>query len=261
MAQRILQPPLGLGQGADYVARMTNIQKSWLTLGATAAFLISPAVTVPFRGYTPDLFPVAQVDPSIQPAGYAFAIWGVIYLWLAASALFGLVKRGNDPDWDYARLPLILSLGPGALWLWVAGFAPVTATVLILCMMGCAIWALLRAPARDFWLFAVPVGLYAGWLTAAAHVSLGVVIAGYGLLPETTAALVCVASALLLALWVLSQVPRALAYAIAVVWALIGIVVENGAGHPVTVAAALGAAVLALVAFRKLRAGQRKAAL
>jgi hypothetical protein len=63
------------------------------------------------------------------------------------------------------------------------------------------------------------------------------------------------------ALWVLSQVPRALPYAIAVIWALVGIIVENGAGHPVTVAAALGAAVLALVAFRKFRSGQRKGAL
>jgi hypothetical protein len=240
---------------------MTHIAKSWMTLGATAAFLISPAVTVPFRGYTPDLFPVAQIDPSIQPAGYAFAIWGVIYLWLAASALFGLVKRADDPDWDRARLPLILSLGPGALWLWVAGFAPVTATLLIFWMLGCAIWALLRAPARDYWLFAVPVGLLAGWLTAAAHVSLGVVIAGYGLLTETQAALVCVTSALVVALWVLSQTPRALPYAAAVIWALVGIIVENGAGHPVTVAAALGAAVLALVAFRKFRSGQRKGAL
>ena len=240
---------------------MTYTPKSWATLGATAAFLISPAVTVPFRGYTPDLFPVAQIDPSIQPAGYAFAIWGVIYLWLAASALFGLVKRSDDPDWDRARLPLILSLGPGALWLWVAGFAPVTATLLIFWMLGCAIWALLRAPARDYWLFTVPVGLLAGWLTAAAHVSLGVVIGGYGLLTETQAALFCVASALAVALWVLSQVPRALPYAIAVIWALVGIIVENGAGHPVTVAAALGAAVLALVAFRKFRSGQRKGAL
>lgn len=240
---------------------MTYTPKSWATLGATAAFLISPAVTVPFRGYTPDLFPVAQIDPSIQPAGYAFAIWGVIYLWLAASALFGLVKRSADPDWDRARLPLILSLGPGALWLWVAGFAPVTATLLIFWMLGCAIWALLRAPARDYWLFAVPVGLLAGWLTAAAHVSLGVVIGGYGLLTETQAALVCVGGALAVALWVLSQVPRALPYAIAVIWALVGIIVENGAGHPVTVAAALGAAVLALVAFRKFRSGQRKGAL
>lgn len=240
---------------------MTYTSKSWATLGATAAFLLSPAITVPFRGYTPDLFPVAQIDPSIQPAGYAFAIWGVIYVWLAVSALFGLVKRGSAPDWQHARLPLILSLAPGALWLWVAGFAPITATLLIFWMLGCAIWALLRSPLRDYWLFAVPVGLYAGWLTAAAHVSLGVVIGGYGLLSETMAALVCVGSALVVALWVLSQVPRALPYAVAVIWALVGIIVENGAVHPVSIAAALGAVVLALVALRQFRAGQRKGAL
>ncbi len=248
-------------RAATYLTMMTYSLKSWATLAATAAFLISPAVTVPFSGYNPDLFPVAQIDPSIQPAGYAFAIWGVIYLWLAVSALFGLVKRGSDDAWDRARLPLILSLGPGAFWLWIAGIEPISATILIFWMLGCAIWALLRTPARDFWLFAVPIGLLAGWLTAAAHVSLGVLIAGYGVFGETAAALVCVASALAIALWVLSQVPRGAAYAIAVIWALIGIVVANGATHPVSLGAILGIVVLTVVALRQFQTGQRTAAL
>lgn len=240
---------------------MVHTLKSWLTLGATAAFLISPAVTDPFSGYTPDMFPVAQIAPSVQPAGYAFAIWGVIYLWLAVSALFGLVKRGAQTDWDQARLPLILSLAPGALWLWVAGIAPVIATALIFWMLGFAVWALLRAPVRDYWLFAVPVGLYAGWLTAAAHVSFGAVLGGYGLFSETGAALLCIASALAVALWVLWRAPGAVAYAVAVIWALAGIIVANGISHPSSIAAAFGAVVLSAIGLRKVLSGQRRPAL
>ena len=66
-----------------------------------------------------------------SPRAYAFAIWGVIYIWLGAMAAYGLLRRKTDAGWQRVALPLTLSLGPGAAWLWVAGFAPVTATVLI----------------------------------------------------------------------------------------------------------------------------------
>ena len=51
----------------------------YLLAAATLAFLLSPSLTEPFTGYTPESFPVDQIDPPVQPAGYAFAIWGVIY--------------------------------------------------------------------------------------------------------------------------------------------------------------------------------------
>ena len=47
-----------------------------ILLVATLAFIAAPALTPPFMGYDPGLFPVRIDRPSIQPAGYAFAIWG-----------------------------------------------------------------------------------------------------------------------------------------------------------------------------------------
>ena len=99
-------------------------------------------------------------------------------------AAFAVLRRKSRRGLAARRGPLTLSLGPGAAWLWVAGFAPITATVLIFWMMGFAIWALLRAPMADRWWLQAPVALYAGWLTAAAHVSLGVVLGGYGWLAD-----------------------------------------------------------------------------
>ena len=57
-----------------------------LTFILALAFALAPALTNPFTGFTADQLPVPQIDPPIQPAGYAFAIWGLIYLWLIASA-------------------------------------------------------------------------------------------------------------------------------------------------------------------------------
>ena len=55
---------------------------AWLTLILTATFVVSPAFTNPFMGFTADQLPYPQIDPRVQPAGYAFAIWGLIYSWM-----------------------------------------------------------------------------------------------------------------------------------------------------------------------------------
>lgn len=77
-----------------------------LTALFTATFVGSPLVTSPFSGFRADQLPLPQINPPVQPAGWAFAIWGLIYSWLVVSAVFGLLKRGADPDWNAARKPL-----------------------------------------------------------------------------------------------------------------------------------------------------------
>ena len=106
-----------------------------LVLLATLAFGISPLLVPDFGGYDPSQFPIPIEEPPVQPAGYAFSIWGLIYLWLIGMALYGLVRRGEDPRWDAARPPLIASLAVGAVWLPVALASPIWATILIWAML------------------------------------------------------------------------------------------------------------------------------
>ncbi|MDD7969702.1 hypothetical protein [Roseinatronobacter alkalisoli] len=233
-----------------------------LTLIATAAFVLSPYVTDPFSGFDPQRFPVPQTDPPVQPAGYAFAIWGVIYLWLAVSAITGVYARRQDPAWHRVQAPLILSLGPGAFWLWIAGFSPIGATALIFWMLFFAIRAFLRAPRRDRWVLQAPVGLYAGWLTAAAHVSLGVALGGYGLVSPQWAAIIALAGATALAIWVLASRPDSPEYGVAVIWALVGVLVANSGGTTQIITVTWIALLLVvLAAIRNLWAGQNRTAL
>lgn len=234
----------------------------FLTLAATAAFLVSPYLADPFTGFDPNRFPVPQIDPPVQPAGYAFAIWGLIYAWLAVMAVVGVTLRRADPNWQPVHLPLALSLGPGAFWLWLAGFAPLPATVLIFWMLGCALWALLRTPAQDRWLLRVPVALYAGWLTAAAHVSLGVAIGGYGITTSEIAAVLALALASGVAVVVLAQRPGLAEYGAAVLWALVGVMVANlGGSLLVQSGTALAFLLIAAMVLRGLWAGQQAARL
>lgn len=140
-----------------------------------------PAFTNPFMGFTADQLPYPQIDPPVQPAGYAFAIWGLIYSWLVVSAVFGVWKRRSDAAWDHVRAPLMISLAVGTPWLAIANASAVWATITIFIMSAAAIVALIRAPKVDGWWLQAPVGIYAGWLTAASFVSLGSTAAGYGI--------------------------------------------------------------------------------
>lgn len=219
---------------------------AWLTLILTTTFVASPALTSPFMGFTEGQLPIPQIDPPVQPAGYAFAIWGLIYAWLMVSALFGIVKRADSASWDHPRAPLIISLAIGTPWLWVANQSAIWATITIIAMAITAIWAMLRAPHFNRWWLQAPVGIYAGWLTAASCVSLGSTMAGYGIVLGSVGwAYAGIIIALIVCLTVLSRRPQAPEYGLTVVWALVGIIVANfGSMNSVAALAAVGVLVV-----------------
>ena len=203
--------------------------RAFLTLLFTATFVLSPAVTSPFSGFRADQLPIPQVAPPIQPAGYAFAIWGLIYAWLVVSAVFGIWKRPRDAGWDVMRGPLIVSLALGTPWLWLANRSAILATLLIIAMAVPAIIAMLRAPSYDKGWAIWPVSIYAGWLTAASCVSIGSTMAGYGFLFDQVGwAYAGIALALLITLSVQKMMPSAPGYGLTVIWASVGIIVANG---------------------------------
>ena len=214
---------------------------------ATVAFVIAPSVTPPFTGYPPDQFPIAIARPSVQPAGYAFAIWGLIDAWLILHAGFGLWQRAGEAVWAASRLPLIGAVALGSVWLAIALAAPITATLVILLMAALALTAFLSAPtAPDRWMLSAPMAIFAGWLTAAAAVSTGVVLGGYGWLSDTNAALVMQALVLATAIIVQRRRPAMPLYSATVIWAILGIVVVNWTANPIVAyGGIIGIAILA----------------
>ncbi len=227
-----------------------------LLLLATIAFGVAPFITPPFTGYDPTMFPVQIERPSIQPAGYAFSIWSVIYLWLIAHAVYGAWKRADDPAWEAVRMPLTVAVGVGAVWLWIAGVSAVWGTVTIWIMAAGAIAAFLRAdPKVDRWMLSAPTAIFAGWLSAASAVSTGVFIAGYGWLSDTASAAAMLALVLGIAVTVQMRRPEMPVYGLTVIWALIGVIVANiGANTTVAVLAASGIAVMAVTLWANRKA-------
>ena len=222
---------------------------------AALAFVASPFLVPGFNGFVPTQFPVPQYDPPVQPAGYAFMIWGVIYVWLLISVVFGLVRRASAPDWAAYRPALSVSLAIGATWLAVAEQSPVIATVLIWAMLGAALVALAKAPQWDRWYARAPVALYAGWLTAASAVALGLVLGGYDIAGEEVAAWAMLGLALVIGIVVLLAIPDCAEYGASLAWASVGIAVANEG--PLMVGALAAAVLVAALAVRSARLEMR----
>ncbi|MBY6005490.1 hypothetical protein KUV62_16310 [Salipiger bermudensis] len=228
------------------------MQLLWAVLVFLAAvvFAAGPVLFPGFNGFDPAAFPVPQDNPPVQPAGYAFAIWGLIYLWLIAGTGFGLFRRADAPDWQPHRQPLFISLAVGVVWLPVAQLSPIAATAMIWVMLVTALLALFRTGDMDRWLQVSPLAVYAGWLTAASSVSIGLLLAGYGLLGPTPAALVALAIALAIALVIQYRLHRAPLYGITVIWALVAVIVANSS--PLNIAV-VGLSVVGIFAILALR--------
>ena len=225
---------------------------AWITALLAITFAISPFFANPFTGFRADQLPIPQVDPPIQPAGYAFSIWGVIYLWLIVSGLYGAIKRADDPAWQATRPWLIVSLLVGTFWIGIANASVFWATVTIWIMLATALGALIASPASDRWLLRAPIGLYAGWLSAASFVALSATLAGNGVFTDSYGwALILIPAALVLAAVVQLTQKSAPEYGIAVAWALVAITVANGSAVlTVTLLAAAAAAMMAALAIR-----------
>ena len=223
-------------------------------LVAALAFGLSSFIIPDFGGFEPDQFPVQQNEPPVQPAGYAFSIWAVIYLWLVAGAAFGVVARAQALDWADMRPYLTLSLLVGASWLAVAKMSPLAATLLIWVMLVAGLKALFQAPLLDRWWGRAPLGLYTGWLSAASSVALGLVLAGYGIMGEVEAAILSLILAVALAAVIQILIEGVPEYGIAVVWALVAVAIGNLDGGPffVVVLSLAGAVLIGLLAIRAM---------
>ena len=245
------------------IVRPTPAQttRRWIVL-ASAVFAVVVAYGQMATGWgqTPEEFS-ADSDATLKVAGYAFAIWGLIYLgllvyavrqalpqtgesllihrlgWPSAAALLGIGWWivASAIDWEWATVALI--------------FGSLFVLLVPLLLNAGSIRALPRTD-RDRWMVVWPLALLAGWLTVASPVNLLTILTGNGDLPAspspTAWAMLAVAVVALTALVVTASL-RMLAFALPVAWGLLGAFVAEQERNPSLAYAALAAAVAVLV--------------
>lgn len=219
--------------------------------------------------FLPDVGQVSDQNQTLAtPAGYAFAIWGPIFLLIGVYAIYQALpaQRGN---------PLLRRIG---WWIAAACFGNaiwevvfpqrqfVLAQIIIVAIFAClaVAFGLLAQEARarslsgaERWLVALPLGLLFGWLSAAMLVGFGATLRATGLLPEGGAEVIAASALLLLCGGIASLVllrgviipaQGLLAYATAVIWALIAVVAQGGTDSTPIAVVAVAMIVAVLVA-------------
>ncbi len=215
----------------------------------------------------------------VVPAGYAFAIWTPIFLLCFAYAVYQALpsERGDALLGRVAPFAALTFISNG-VWqiLFPLRLFVAAQVVFVLIFAGAAIAHLLVQRRYDpqnrahRWLVAPTFGLLFGWVTAAFVVGFATTLVGIGELGMELVGAVVGAGLLLLGGLVSTAVILAGrggpvlgygAYAAAVLWALVAVVVNQyGASLITTAAAIVAAAAVMIVLFDTLRRGRPRAA-
>lgn len=134
----------------------------------------------------------AEYDNYFTPAGYAFAIWGLIYLALTAQAVFFL-RRAFSASKDSEFLSqigpyLIIAniFNAGWLWFWLTentGLSVVTMLGILLCLVIVILGLRMNLTKESRVvqvLVRTPISIYAGWITVATVANISAYLAKVG---------------------------------------------------------------------------------
>jgi hypothetical protein len=197
----------------------------------------------------------ARFSLPFTPAGYVFAIWGLIYVGLIAFSLFQ--AAGSAPSRLAGLRPVYLfSAVANVAWLWFwhhqALIASLAVMLMLLVSLAVARRTLTVAPPgtrAEFWCVDVPFRLYLAWISIATLANLAVVIvyARGGTGPElaTGVSLVMLAAASGIAGFAYRAL-RDPIFLVVISWAALGIALRHGQPMLVSGPAMLVAALAGL---------------
>jgi translocator protein len=227
--------------------------------GLVIALLVNFLATqLPLNGITTaqvsDRFPALFV-----PAGYVFAIWGVIYLGLIAFTVYqALPSQRENPRLQKIGMLFFFSNIVNSIWLFSyhylqLGLGLVLISVFLAILIR--IYVVLdigrrKAKPAEFWLVDLPFSIYLGWLTVATIANATQLLYslnwnGFGISAELWTLVMLAAAVIISAL--VSFTRRDLAYALVLVWAFVGISNKQSAFPLVSNGALVAAAAVAVI--------------
>lgn len=225
--------------------------------------IASAALTVPLLGSSANTGAIsdANVNP-VTPAGYAFSIWGLIYLLSLGLAIYQLLPKQRTRE-VHRRTGWLLVVAFAASTIWVPIFGTQTiwlSQIVILILLGSLLAVARRLTAlgaadttAERFLLRLPVTVYLGWALLATAAGFALTFRSFGM-GESGAGVTVISIALVLAatavaVFAVTRLTAAAGFAFTAIWALVAIIIATYAA-PVAVTAVLAIAivVVALVA-------------
>ncbi|MGD6817450.1 tryptophan-rich sensory protein [Metabacillus sp. 84] len=194
----------------------------------------------------------AGIPVLFEPAGYAFAIWSVIYILLAiwvVRAFFAPVAEKNV----YREIGFYFAGNALLNALWIVLFHYELFNLTIFAMAGIlgtliTIYSLIEKSGQTTFFLNVPISVYMGWISVASIVNVFIVfeandISSFLGLGELAWTIIMLAvSALLGAYMIMGK--NDLAYGLVFIWALVAIAVNQMSAAPAVARTAAAAAIL-----------------
>jgi benzodiazapine receptor len=202
---------------------------------------------------------ISDANPTlITPAGYVFSIWGVIYILLGIFVVFQALPSEKEKAYQ-KRIGwlFVLSSLLNIAWLFLWQFEYLSLSiVLMFLLLATLISIYLRlnigkstAPLREKLAVHAPFSVYLGWITIASIANVTVTLVsvnwdGFGISPETWAALVIIIALLITLLVIATR--KDIAYGLVIIWALVGIAAKQSENQNIVMITEISAIIVAI---------------
>lgn len=181
---------------------------------------------------------VSDANPTLfTPSGYAFSIWGVIYLLLLVYVLVQLfsAELGKDDSLHKAAFWFIVSSAANVGWIFAWQYSQFLISVAVMAVLLFSLTRIMALVAgsektmTNLFSLELPFGLYAGWITVAIIPNVAVLLLRLGWDGFGIPWFIWLIAVLLLATLITLKATRDtrnVAYPVAVLWGLTGILVR-----------------------------------
>jgi hypothetical protein len=198
------------------------------------------------------------------PAGYVFAIWGIIYIgWIAFTIYQFRASQKESPRLRRLGYLFALSNIANAAWLFLWHYNQFGLSVLVmLTLLGLLIASYLRLDVNrvpvsraERWSVDIPFSVYLGWITVATVANVTDLLYlvewnGFGIAPTVWAVIMIVVASIVGLLMTLTR--KDAAYVFVLVWSFIGIAVKQASIANVATTAWIGAVLMLILAIYSL---------
>lgn len=211
-------------------------------------------------------------DVFFTPAGYVFAIWGVIYLALGVFTVYqALPSQRANPLLRRIGWLFVVSNIANALWIvfWHYGYYILSLMDMIILLVTLIILYMrldtgrTKPVGRERWLVYLPFSIYLGWITVATVANVTAVLdyvewSGWGISEQVWTAVMLAVAVVVATAMALTRAD--VAYLLVLVWAFVGIGVKHSTEPTVSAAAWLAtAAVVGLIVYSLFRKPPQRA--
>jgi translocator protein len=203
---------------------------------------------------------VSNAYPTlITPAGYVFSIWGIIYILLGVFVVYQALPSQRDKGFQSKIGWLfVLSCIANVAWLFLWQFELLPASVFVMFLLLASLISIYlrvgigkrNAPPREKLAVHVPFSVYLGWITIASIANVAATLVslnwdGFGLSAQTWATVIVILVLIITALVIATR--RDIAYTLVIIWALVGIGINQSSNQAVFFLTEISALIVAIL--------------